>query len=91
MESDHGSTATAALDCTDPAIAGRRTRVKILIILFVLLIIASLASALFYLVTDRGRSRRMVKALALRVGLSIILFLFVMAGHYFGVLPSRNS
>lgn len=55
-----------------------------------LLILASLGSALFYMVTERGRdSRRMVTALAIRVGLSIALFLFLMAGYYFGIFPAR--
>ena len=35
---------------------------------------------------DRGNSKRMVKALAWRVGLSVALFLFLMAGYYFGLL-----
>ena len=64
---------------------------KIVVIVFLLLIIASLGSALFYLVTDRGQSKRMVKALALRVGLSITLFLLLMAGHYFGFIGDRIS
>lgn len=62
---------------------------KIITIVFVLLIIASLGSALFYLVTDRGQSNRMVKALAIRVGLSITLFLLLMAGHYFGYITGK--
>jgi len=62
---------------------------KIITIVFVLLIIASLGSALFYLVTDRSRSNRMVKALAIRVGLSITLFLLLMAGHYFGFITGK--
>ncbi len=62
---------------------------KIITIVFVLLIIASLGSALFYLVTDRGQSNRMVKALAIRVGLSITLFLLLMAGHYFGFITGK--
>jgi hypothetical protein len=63
--------------------------VKILVIVFVLLIIASLGSALFFLVSDQGGSKRMVKALALRVGLSITLFLLLMAGYYFGLIPGK--
>ncbi|MBI4293371.1 MAG: twin transmembrane helix small protein [Betaproteobacteria bacterium] len=62
---------------------------KIVVIVFLLLIVASLGSALFYLVTDRGQSKRMVKALALRVGLSITLFLLLMAGHYFGFIADK--
>jgi hypothetical protein len=37
------------------------------------------------MVRDRGGSKRMVKALAWRVGLSMGLFLFLMAGWYFGL------
>jgi hypothetical protein len=62
---------------------------KIVVIVFLLLIVASLGSALFYLITDRGQSKRMVKALALRVGLSITLFLLLMAGHYFGFIAGK--
>jgi hypothetical protein len=62
---------------------------KILVIVFVLLIIASLGSALFFLVSDQSGSKRMVKALALRVGLSITLFLLLMAGYYFGLIPGK--
>jgi hypothetical protein len=64
---------------------------KIIVILFVLLILASLGSALFFMITDRGQSKRTVRALALRVGLSVSLFLLLMAGYYFGLIPGRLS
>ncbi len=64
---------------------------KIVVLAFIVLIIASLGSAMFFLVTDQGGSKRMVKALALRVGLSITLFLLLMAGHYFGLIPGKLS
>ena len=62
---------------------------KLVVIIFLLLILASLGSALFYLVTGKGESRRMARALALRVGLSVTLFLMLMAGYYFGLIPGR--
>jgi len=62
---------------------------KIVVIVFLLLILASLGSALFFLVTGRDRSKRMVTALALRVGLSLALFLLLMAGYYFGLIPGK--
>ncbi|MGP1676390.1 MAG: twin transmembrane helix small protein [Burkholderiales bacterium] len=62
---------------------------KIVVIVFVLLILASLGSALFFLISDRGQSKRTVRALALRVGLSVTLFLLLMAGYYFGVIPGK--
>jgi hypothetical protein len=63
--------------------------VKIVVILFLIAIVASLGSALFFLVTDRGQSKRTVKALAVRVALSLTLFLLLMAGYYFGLIPGK--
>jgi len=65
--------------------------VKIVVILFLIAIVASLGSALFFLVTDQGKSKRTVKALAVRVGLSLTLFLLLMAGYYFGLIPGKLS
>jgi branched-subunit amino acid transport protein AzlD len=49
-----------------------------------ILIIASLGSALFFLMKDKGRSNRTVQALAMRVGLSITLFLIVLVSYKMG-------
>ena len=62
---------------------------KIVVILLFVAILASLGSALLFLVTDNGQSKRTVKALALRVGLSVTLFLLLMAGYYFGLIPGK--
>lgn len=61
--------------------------IKILVIVMLLVIIGSLASALAFLYRDRGQSTRTVRALTLRIGLSIGLFLLLMAGIYFGIIP----
>ena len=53
------------------------------------MIVASLGSAIFFMMHDRGNSKRMVKALAIRVGLSVALFAFLMAGYYFGWFRDR--
>ncbi len=68
------------------------TFTKYLVILSLLIIVGSLFSALTFLVKDRGdkHSTRMVRALSIRVGLSIGLFLFLAAGFYFGFLPSSG-
>jgi hypothetical protein len=63
--------------------------VKIVVILFLVAILASLGSALFFAASDRGKSKRTVKALALRVGLSMTLFILLMAGYYFGIIPGK--
>lgn len=57
---------------------------KILVAVAFILIIGSLGSALFFLMRDKGKSNRTVHALAMRVGLSITLFLLLMAAHYMG-------
>ena len=64
---------------------------KILVVVFLLAIVGSLASALFFLIHDQGKSKRTVNALAVRVGLSLFLFLILMAGHYFGLIPGKLS
>jgi hypothetical protein len=62
---------------------------RYVVIAMLLAIVASLASAAVFMLRDRGNSKRMVKALAVRVGLSVGLFLMLMAGYYFGVIPGR--
>lgn len=57
---------------------------KILVPVAFLLIIGSLASALVFLMKDKGKSNRTVHALALRVGLSICLFLAVLFAYKMG-------
>ena len=48
------------------------------------LILGSLGSALFFLMRDKGKSNRTVNALAMRVGLSITLFLLLLAAYKMG-------
>ena len=64
---------------------------RYVVILMLVLIVASLASGLFFVMHDQGNSKRAVKALAIRVGLSIALFLILMGSHYFGFIPGRVS
>lgn len=63
---------------------------KVVIIVFLVLIVASLGSALYYLVRDKGTSERTVKALTVRISLSIVLFVLLMAGYYFGFIPKTG-
>jgi len=59
------------------------------VIIVLLLILGSLASALFYLLKGRGDPRKMALALTFRVGLSVALFVMLMAAYYFGLIPGR--
>jgi hypothetical protein len=60
------------------------TTMKILVAIAFLLIIGSLGSALFFLMRDKGKSNRTVHALAMRVGLSITLFLLLLGAYKLG-------
>ncbi|MCC6608364.1 MAG: twin transmembrane helix small protein [Burkholderiales bacterium] len=62
---------------------------RYLVIAMLALILLSLGSALFYLIKDRGQSTRTVKALTLRVALSLALFLILMGSYYFGFITGK--
>jgi hypothetical protein len=49
-----------------------------------ILIVATLATALYYLYHDRGRSMRMVTTLAIRVALSASLIIFLVVSYKLG-------
>ena len=57
---------------------------RIVVILAFIGILGSLASALFYLMRDKGSSSKTVNALTLRIGLSVALFLFLLFSHWMG-------
>ncbi|WP_353146459.1 twin transmembrane helix small protein [Pollutimonas bauzanensis] len=63
---------------------------RFVVILAFLGIVGSLASALFYLMRDKGGTNRTVNALTVRIGLSIVLFLFVLFAHYMGWIQSTG-
>lgn len=62
---------------------------RIVVILFIIFILASLGSALYYLIKDRGTTERTAKALTIRIALSITLFLLLMLGFHFGLITTR--
>lgn len=64
--------------------------IKGIIILMLVLILVSLFSALALLFRSRGRDTRAAKALTWRIGLSLTLFVLLMAGFYFGVIPPNG-
>lgn len=57
---------------------------KILVAIAFILILTSLGSALVFLMRDKGKSNRTVKALAFRVGFSIALFVLILVAHQLG-------
>ena len=65
--------------------------IKFIIIVMLLLILASLFSALFYLIRDKGSGARTARALTLRISLSLALFLLLMAGYYSGLIGHMRA
>jgi len=64
--------------------------IKIFVVLMLAAIFVSLFSALVFLLRDKGRSTRIAQALAWRIGLSLTLFILLMAGFYFGIIPPEG-
>ncbi|MDP2239036.1 MAG: twin transmembrane helix small protein [Burkholderiales bacterium] len=62
---------------------------KIIVLLFIAFILVSLFSALYFMIRDKGQSRRAVKALTVRVALSVVLFALLMLGFHFGIISTR--
>ncbi len=57
---------------------------KVVIVIFLLLILYSLGSALFYLVSKKNNSIRVVEALTWRIALSLTLFILLFLGYWLG-------
>ena len=64
---------------------------KYIILLFFVFIIYSLGSALFYMMKDGDGSKRMVKALTMRAGFSISLFLLLLFAFWMGWIKPTGA
>lgn len=57
---------------------------RIVVILLLVFIVGSLLSAGFFLVKDQGQSDRVLRALTIRIVLSVCVFALVILSKYFG-------
>jgi hypothetical protein len=64
--------------------------IKILIVVVLFAIIGSLGSALFHLSRGKGDSKKMARALTVRVGLSVVLFILLMLAYYNGLIEPNK-
>jgi hypothetical protein len=64
--------------------------IKVLIVLTLAAIVASLFSGLFHLVKDEGRSKRMVNALTVRIALSVLLFILLFVAWRGGMIEPHH-
>ena len=63
---------------------------RIVVVLIFVGILGSLASALFYLMRDKGSSSKTVNALTLRIGMSVVLFLFLLFSYWMGWIEATG-
>lgn len=64
---------------------------KFVVILLLAAIIASLFSGLFFLNRDQGDSRRMVRAMTVRITLSVLLFLLLFVAWINGWIQPHDA
>jgi len=64
--------------------------IKVLIVVCLLGIVASLGSGLFHLVNDKGESKKMVTALTVRVVLSVALFILLFIAWSQGLIQPHG-
>ncbi len=62
----------------------------LLIVAFLLVIIYNLGAGLFYMLTDRGQTKRTVNALTRRVAISVALILLVLIGIATGMIEPHG-
>lgn len=63
-------------------------RIVILVLLFA--VVASLFSGLYFVYHDKGTTNRAVISLTIRIVLSLAVFALLMASYYFGWIPKSG-
>lgn len=63
---------------------------RIVVLILVLAVLASLFAGLFFVYKDKGTTNRAVISLTIRVALSIIVFLILIGSYYFGLVPKQG-
>ena len=58
----------------------------VLIVVFFLAIVYNLGAGLYFMITDKGGTDRMLKALTRRIALSVLLIALVMLGIWTGII-----
>jgi hypothetical protein len=64
--------------------------IKILVVIALAAIVFSLGSALFHLSRGKGDPKKMVRALTIRVALSVGLFILLMVAWYNGLITPHG-
>ena len=59
---------------------------RIVILVLLLAVVASLFSGLYFVYKDKGNTNRAVISLTIRIALSLIVFVLLIASYFFGWL-----
>jgi len=62
-----------------------------IVLILLLMVVISLFSGLFFLVKDKGQTKRTVNALSIRIGLSILIIVVVMIAAATGVIDFNRN
>ena len=65
--------------------------IKFIVLLLLFFIVISLFSGLYFLVKDKGHTRRTVNALTLRIGLSLLVIVVILIGAATGVVDFNRN
>ena len=63
---------------------------KIIIGIAFIIILASWASALFFMMRHKGDPKSMARALTVRISVSVLLFIAILVAHYFGLIQTTG-
>lgn len=65
--------------------------IKLVVVALMLVVLGSLASGLMFMLRDDAGSDRAVKALTLRIGLSVAAFLLLLLGAWMGWIEPNTA
>jgi hypothetical protein len=60
---------------------------KIVILVLLAAVLASLFSGLYFVYKDKGTTNRAVISLTIRIALSVLVFVLLIGSYYFGWVP----
>ena len=63
---------------------------KIVILVLLLGVLASLFSGLYFVFKDKGTTNRAVISLTIRIALSVLVFILLVGSYYFGWIPGAR-
>ena len=64
--------------------------IKLLVVAGLIAIVVSLGSGLYFLLKDKGETKRMVNSLTWRIGISVAVFVLLFVAWFFGLIQPHG-